>query len=180
MKKFKLYVVKAGHRDESKFEIVKGFKDAEERAKELFEAAWKDYPCDDTYVDCVESEYELQEDHLVMVKDYYGEVYWKKMVFGDFGLCPLYARLLDDDEDAELQEWREEVERNVFDLSQEELKKLRGQICVGSVYLSDYDNEFNIDESALYNECESYLYWLDEEKHEDTPDEFAYYIKEVA
>ena len=92
----------------------------------------------------------------------------------------MYARLLDDDEDAELQEWREEVERNVFDLSQEELKKLRGQICVGSVYLSDYDNEFNIDESALYNECESYLYWLDEEKREDTPDEFVYYIKEVA
>lgn len=105
MKKFELYVVKAGYRDERKFETAKGFKEAEEKAKELFKKAWKDYPGDDTYVDCVEHSYELQDDHLVLVRDYYGELYWGKMVFGSY--CPLYVRFLDKEEESELQEWRD-------------------------------------------------------------------------
>lgn len=179
MKRFELYVVTAGYRTDRPVE-VKGFSEAEKKAKELFTKAWKDYPGADTYVDCVEHEYELHETHLVMVQSYKGEQYWRKMVFSDLGLCPLYARFLDDDEEKELDEWRSEVDRNVYDLSEDELKKLRGQICLGSIYLNDYANDFNVDEDELYNECESYQDWLDEEQLHDSPEEFAYYIKEIA
>lgn len=177
MKKFRLYVVKAGYRDESKFETVKGFKDAEEKAKELLAAAWKDYPDSDTYVDCVEHDYELQMDHLVMVRDYEGELYWRKMVFGSY--CPLYSRFLDEDEESELQEWRDEKEVFVKDLSHDKLIKLRQQVCVGSCYLSDYENEFGVDENTVCSLCDGYSNWLEEEGLEDTGEEFAYYIKEV-
>lgn len=180
MKNFILYTVTAGYRDESKFEIVKGFDEAEKKAKELFKEAWKNYPGPDTYVDCVEHDYELNETHLVLVCDYNGELYWRKMVFSDLGLCPLYARFLDEDEEEKLKEWRNEKDRSVYDLSEDELKALRGQICAGSMYLSDYDNSFNVDTNELSSECECYLDWLEDEGINDSPEEFAYYIKNVA
>lgn len=71
--------------------------------------------------------------------------------------------------------------RTIYDLSYDELTDLRKQICLGSLYLSDYKNGYGIDcEEASYyaDEYENYL----REKYgnnwheKDSPEEFADYF----
>lgn len=75
---------------------------------------------------------------------------------------------------------RNEKEIHVWDLSEDDLKKLRGEIYIGSIYLSDYENSFYIDENEVFDYSQSYEEWLDNEHVEDSPEEFSYYIREVA
>lgn len=183
MKKYKLIVVGGDSQLTGEYEnVVKGFAAAEEKAKELLNEYVSKYP--DTYIACFEKNETMYNwDYLIYTKDCFGDVYWKKMVVGFFG--QLYDRLLEDNEKDELEDLRNEVERHISDLNKDELKELRGEVRVGSIYLSDYENSFNIDEDILCNICDSYDRYLctdedekllpESEWKKDTPEEFAYF-----
>ena len=174
MRKFQLYKVSAGERV-GKPITVDGFVNAENTAKELLQEIWDNYPCDDTYIACVEKEADLYYDHLIMQKDVFNEVYWKKLVIGTY--CPLYDRLLEDYEEDELEEWRKEKSISLSDLTNEQLQQLRSEIVVGSMYLSDYENSFNINENEVYDISESYDIWCEENGVEDNAENFADYVQ---
>lgn len=174
MRKYRLYKVTSGNRAKDPV-IVEGFLKAEEKAEELLQEIWDDYPCDDTYIACVEKEADLYYDHLIMQKDIYNEVYWKKLVIGAY--CPLYDRLLEDVEEDELEEWRKEEDVSLSDLTTEQLRQLRSEIVVGSMYLSDYENSFYINELDVCNISDSYDIWCDENGVEDNAENFADYIQ---
>ena len=175
MRKFYLYKICAGERV-GKPVVADGFVNAEKRAKELLEEIWPNSPCDDTYVACVEKEYEMQCDHLIMQKDIFNDMYWKMAVWGTY--CLSHDRLLEDDEKKWLQELREEKETSIHDLSYDELIRLRGEVVVGSCFLSDYENSWFIDTNEVCDACDSYEEWCVENELEDTPDNFAYFIQE--
>ena len=73
-----------------------------------------------------------------------------------------------------------DVAHNTYDLTDEQLKELRREVCIGSMYYSDYNNSFFLDRSELSGYCETYEEWLDEKGIEASPDEFSYYMREVA
>lgn len=73
-----------------------------------------------------------------------------------------------------------DVAHNIYDLTDEQLKELRGEVRIGSMYYSDYNNSFFLDRSELSDYCDSYEEWLEEEGIEDSPEEFSYYMREVA
>ena len=73
-----------------------------------------------------------------------------------------------------------DVAHNIYDLTDEQLKELHGEVCIGSMYCSDYNNSFFLDRSELIGYCESYEEWLEEKGIEDSPEEFSYYMREVA
>ena len=178
MKTYKLIAIVAGERVLTENDIeARGIVEAEKKADELLEKYIHDYPSD-TYIVCVEDESEMWfDDYLCWQKDCYGEKYWMKMVNGNY--CPICLRLLTDDEKEELDELREEKEIHIWDLDEEQLKKLRSEICVGSYYGSDYENSFEIDSDEVYNYSEGYLSFLEECGYEDTPEEFAVYCMSI-
>ena len=181
MKEYKLVVVGADVQITEQYDnVVKGFAAAEERAKELLNQYLPDY-CD-AYIACFEKNEEtFTDDFFIYTKDCFGDIYWKKMIMGDY--VPLYSRLLDEDEKQELEYLRNEEEVHVSDLTEEELKQLRREVCVGSIYLSDYSNSFDIDENEVCNACDDYYIHIssdddgnrlpETEWQEDTPEEFA-------
>ena len=73
-----------------------------------------------------------------------------------------------------------DVAHNIYDLNDEQLKELHGEVRIGSMYYSDYNNSFFLDRSELIGYCESYEEWLEEKGIDDSPEEFSYYIREVA
>ena len=73
-----------------------------------------------------------------------------------------------------------DVAHDIHDLTDEQLQELRGEVCIGSYFSADYNNSFFIDRSELIGYCESYEEWLEEKCIEDIPEEFSYYIREVA
>ena len=179
MKTYKLIAIVAGERNSKYADAeARGIVEAEKKADELLEKYIHDYPSD-TYIVCVEDESEMWfDDYLCWQKDCYGEKYWMKMVNGHY--CPIGFRLLTDDEKDELDELREEKEIHIWDLDEEQLKKLRSEICVGSCYGSDYENSFDIDTEEVYNISEGYLSFIGFYGYEDTQEEFAEYCMDVA
>ena len=73
-----------------------------------------------------------------------------------------------------------DVAHDIHDLTDEQLKELRGEVCIGSYFSADYNNSFFLDRSELICYCDSYDEWLEEKGIEDSPEEFSYYIREVA
>lgn len=181
MRKFYLKSVISGCPDNN-IVCVDGFAKAEEKAKEMLSKilgeGWSNI---DTYVCLSENERDvmfLDTDMYILVRGFYGELTWFKNIYGTY--CYVCERIINDEEEAELDEWRNEKEVHVLDLSDDDLKKLRGEISVGSCYLSDYENSFYIDENEVYDYSEKYEEYIDELGLEDTPQNFAYYIKECA
>lgn len=72
-----------------------------------------------------------------------------------------------------------EVYNTIWDLTHEELMQLRGQVKLGSCYLSDYDNKFGIDANQVYTFCEGYGDSIGWSEEEDTPEAFADYCEDV-
>ena len=70
----------------------------------------------------------------------------------------------------------------ISDLSFDELEDLHGQIRVGSIFLSDYENSFGVDTDYLSSLCEDYWDYLceffgeDNADAHDTPEEFALFV----
>lgn len=178
MKTYKLFAIVAGERNSKNADAeARGIVEAEKKANELLEQYIHEYPCD-TYIACVEDEFKMQyDDYLCWQEDCYGERYWKMMENGYW--CPLGMRLLTEYEREELDLLREEKEIHIWDLDEEQLKKLRSEICVGSCYGSDYKNSFEIDSNEVYNYSEGYLSFIEECGYEDTPEEFAEYCMSV-
>lgn len=178
MKTYKLIAIVAGERISKYADAeARGIVEAEKKANELLEAYIHEYPCD-TYIVCVEDESEMYyNDYLCWQEDYYGDRYWKKMKNGYW--CPLGLRLLTDVEKEELDLLREEKDLHIWDLDEEQLKKLRSEISVGSIYLSDYNNSFEIAPNEVYNYSEGYLEEVDEYYGNDTPEHFAEYCMGV-
>ena len=73
-----------------------------------------------------------------------------------------------------------DVAHDIHDLTDEQLQELRGEVCIGSYFSADYNNSFFLDRSELIGYCESYEEWLEEKCIEDSPEEFSYYMREVA
>ncbi len=73
-----------------------------------------------------------------------------------------------------------DVPHSIDDLTEEDCKQLRNEVCIGSMYLADYNNSFLLDRNELYEYCESYDRYIEEWELEDTPENFAYYLKNVA
>ena len=175
MKTYKLFTFVAGERLLSKHPDAeaRGIVEAEKLANELLEAYIHEYPCD-TYVACVEDEWDLHcNNYLCWQEDFYGERYWKMMKNGHW--CPVGMRLLTDDEKEELDLLREEKEIHIWDLNEEQLKQLRSEICVGSIFLASYANSFEIDSKEVSNYADGYQEFIEECGYEDTPEEFANY-----
>ena len=72
-----------------------------------------------------------------------------------------------------------EAYNTIWDLTHEELMELRGQVCLGSLYLSDYDNNFGIDSEQVYTFCEGFGEKIGWNEEEDTPENFANYCEGV-
>lgn len=179
MKTYNLIVIAAGSRVSNHADAkVKGFVEAEKKADELLEKYIHEYPSD-TYVVCVEDESEMYwDDYLCRCENADGGCFWAKMQQGTF--CPIGLRMLTDDEQEELDLLYEEKEIHIYDLDEFQLKKLRNEISIGSVYYSDYCNSFDIDEDEVMRYSESYDDYINESNLEDTPEEFADYILSVA
>ena len=73
-----------------------------------------------------------------------------------------------------------EKEIHIWDLDEEQLKKLRSEICVGSCYGSDYENSFGIDTEEIYSISEGYLSFIRFYGYEDTQEYFTEYCMNVA
>ena len=73
-----------------------------------------------------------------------------------------------------------DVAHDIHDLTDEQLQELRGEVCIGSYFSADYNNSFFIDRSELSCYCDSYDEWLEEKGIDDSPEEFSYYMREVA
>lgn len=162
MRKYKVYIPGVT----SKNNIVRGFAEAERVAKELYEEYIKGNGSDD-YVVCFEAnwwdEIDSLDEYLIYGDDYYGEVYWRIMVNGEY--CPLYPRLLSKDEEEWLQSLRDEPEIHVCDLNDDELKQLFSQVAIGSLYYSDYENTFEIYEREVCDICDGFLEWISTDEY---------------
>ena len=89
----------------------------------------------------------------------------------------VYGYMIEDYEEDELEEWRKEKSISLSDLTNEQLQQLRSEIVVGSMYLSDYENSFNINENEVYDISESYDIWCEENGVEDNAENFADYVQ---
>lgn len=156
--------------------VVKGIAEAQKRADELLDEYLHNYP--DCVVNCFEEwNYPGRyEDYLVWQKDIFGERYWKIMRVNNG--CPMVLELLSDYEQYLIEE---EVEREVSDLSDDELAGLYKEITIDSLYISDYENSYSVDETKLSNVCDGYMEHLegvdDGERKDDTIENFINYIR---
>ena len=75
-----------------------------------------------------------------------------------------------------------EPDRDMETLSREELIKMFGQICRGSIYLGDYNNTLGVFNDVVYDWCESFYNHLmevfgeEEADKQDTAENFAEYV----
>lgn len=175
MKTYKLFVIASGSRvSKSADATVKGIVEAEKKANELLDQYINDYPYD-TYVACVEDESEMNyTNYLCMVQDCDGEKFWNMMEYGYY--CPIGLRPLTDVEEEYIDLLRDEKEIHITELDEEQLKQLRNEIHVGSMFLSDYENSFGIDPMELSSLAEEYIDYLLDCHLEDTHEEFANYV----
>lgn len=179
MKKFRLIPVKSGEMCKDSAIKVEGFANAESMAKEMLKEIYRDYPCDDTYVILDDGDLLSSGGYFVMAFDSDKNMHWMRMMKGYYG-GNLGTRFPNDNEMEILQEWREDYDADIHDLSYDELVSLRGEISVGSMYYSDYENTFHVNERDLCDVCDEYDYWCEHEGVEDNGDNFAYYIMNVA
>lgn len=179
MRKFYLKVVKDGVAERTTTE-VRGFVKAEKKAKELYqELIDKGFYNDDTYV-CVSdnlSDVVYQDtDVYILKKDADGEITWFRNIYGTY--CLSHCRLINEVEEQEMAEWRKEKDIHIWDLSDDELKKLYNEIAIGSIYTCDYENSFNIDNLEVSNYCDEYEQYLEDFSLEDTPQTFVDFMEE--
>ena len=79
-----------------------------------------------------------------------------------------------------------DVPRSIYDLSRDELISLRKQICIGSDYYSDFNNDMFVPRDEVLDASEGFLNFQYEEYGEEecdehlTAEEFADYFCEVA
>ncbi len=82
---------------------------------------------------------------------------------------------------SQVQIWDLEPCQNITRLSFSELEDLRREICIGSVYLADYRNSFDVWDQDVSDYCDGYMELLEEIHGEDwekfeSPTAFAEYV----
>ena len=123
---------------------------------------------------------EVGEEYIVLSLDEMSEKYidWEyDYVLVDTSAFPTYERWT---MDSIICLTDVDVAHDIHDLTDEQLQELRGEVCIGSYFSSDYNNSFFLDRSELSCYCDSYDEWLEEKGIEDSPEEFSYYMREVA
>ena len=140
----------------------------------------------------VEIEEDVHGETQISLSELFGIELSEKEVYAIWGIgrCRVVGKVDCDDDDYYILEhegeWEIvdkesfEFERNISDLSFDELCELRKEIYLGSMYLTDYENSFGIDVDTLYSYSEGYEESLYEEygedwENHDTPEEFANY-----
>lgn len=172
MKRWRLFVVRAAEREEGSETYAANFEEADRIAKELFKKYDDGNYCD-VQVWCVRHEefypnadFHPEEDFPVYSKDSFGDCSWSRMRVGNYGYLGLEY-----DEDF-IDEIKEEDKaykiRHIEELSEDELKDLFMNITPGSIYLSDYANDYGVDEK----EVSSWVDGFDEDLVEQIKDEF--------
>lgn len=78
-----------------------------------------------------------------------------------------------------------DVPQDIKQYDDEALKELRNSITIGSIYLSDYNNDLFIDRSLLLEICDSFIEWQEviygkEADEHLGEDDFIKYIRQVA
>lgn len=73
-----------------------------------------------------------------------------------------------------------EPNRDIVDLSKEEVKKLWDEIKKGSMYYSDYSNSLGVFENVAMDYYEGYAEQCENENEEETADGFYWYIMSAA
>lgn len=179
MRKFYIKSVICGVPDSNVIE-TDGFEKAEIKAIKLYNNLLdKGFFNDDTYVclsDNLRDVLYLDTDVYVLKKDRDGMVTWFRNVYGTY--CLSHRRLINDFEKYEMEQWRKEKEIHIGDLSEDELKKLYNEICIGSIYRSDFENFFHIDENEVFIYCESYERYLEDFSLENSSQNFVKYTVE--
>lgn len=184
MEKWNLFVVEGGEAVKETLTRAKTFAEAEEIAKKLF-AEYDDGNYCDLCVFCTpHNPYNNKymdfhpEDDFPVYARVSGEMQWNRMHVGEF--CQI-GMLYDKDFIDEIREDDEKDKpRHISDLSRDELERLYGQIRWGSIYLSDYRNDLNVDEEEVYDKAEDYtdmLYYEFGEEYEKqmSAEDFADY-----
>ena len=123
---------------------------------------------------------EVGEEYIVLSLDEMSEKYidWEyDYVLVDTSAFPTYERWT---MDSIICLTDVDVAHDIHDLTDEQLQELRGEVCIGSYFSADYNNSFFLDRSELSCYCDSYDEWLEEKGIEDSPEEFSYYMREVA
>lgn len=141
--------------------------------------------------DCqVEIEEDIHGESQIKLEELFAIELSEKQVYGIWGTercrivgkvdCEIgkYYVLEDGDEWKVVESDNFEEEREISELSFDELCKLRKEISLGSIYLSDYQNSFGVYAETLSSYAEGYEESLYEEYGEDweshdTPEEFA-------
>lgn len=156
-----------------KEEII-GFNEAEKRAKELYEEYEDDadaYYNDEFYVTCTEYDlYGVAEPYILRREYDSNNFRWFKKT------CIGILRDLYNFEKKDLEDWCTERAYTLEELNEEQLKQLRKEINLGSMYLDDYNNSFNVDTNYLFDVAEAYERYCKEEALEDTLEAFANYV----
>ena len=173
MKKWNLFVVRGGEPEKDTLTRVSTFSEAERVAEKLFneydDGNYPDlcvfcthhYACNYTYLDLHDN-----EDFPVYAR-VSGEMQWNRM---HVGLLCLVGMTYDEDF---INEIREEDEasrpRHIYELTDTELQELFCQVKrnLGSMYISDYQNDLRVDEHEVYDYMEGYTDELDEEYGDD-------------
>lgn len=123
--------------------------------------------------------------------DWFGDEYAaldaNKIKEGDFCWDDVYVEL-DEEPIHVTNQWHvyshESIDtpQSLGDLSYDEAKQLRSQVCIGSCYLADFENSFGIDRNDVSEACEAFqerqedIYGEDEADDHLTADEFAEFI----
>lgn len=159
MKRWTLFVVRGGEREEGTDRQADNLEEAEKVAKELYKEYDDGNYCD-LMVFCAPhhdynndyAEHHPDEDFPVWSKDCCGDSYWRVMRVDDYGLLGLD---FDKDFIQEIKDYENAHKpRHIENLSEEELKDLFTQITPGSICLNDYANDYNVDEKEVLN-------WID-------------------
>lgn len=149
-----LFVVRGGDIENGTDRHADNLQEAEKIARELYKKYDDGNYCD-LMIFCAPhydynndyAEHHPQEDFPVWSRDCFGDSYWRVMRVDDFG-----PRCLDFDKDCiqEIKDYEDAHKpRHIENLNEDERKDLYDHIVPDSLYLSDYANDYDIDEKEV-------------------------------
>lgn len=168
--RWRLYIVEAGEKaNYEEDRTADNLNEAEKIARELFDRYYTgDYP--DFSVWCISYDPYSDEpfcccDFPVWVRDSDGTQHWNRMRMGDYyPICSVYDREYIE----EIEEYEEAHKpKHMSELSLNQFEVLARTIGWGSMYLSDYANDFDVDEKEVSDYAEGYSGSLYEEYGDD-------------
>lgn len=173
MKKWNLFVVRGEEPEKETLTRVSTFSEAEKVAKRLFEE-YNDGNYPDLCVFCTHhNAYNNKYMDLHDSEDFpvyarvSGEMQWNRMHVGEF--CLIGMTYDDDFINGIIEEDEANKPRHIYELTDNELQELFCQVKghLGSIYLSDYQNDLRVDENEVCEYMDDYTDGLYEEYGDD-------------